>query len=74
MEFQFRRLDKPNTGEVDWWSFVDSRIVEKLSDRSKVWLVTLSILTTADCSSVVKITLSKFDFYVDSKILLSLLK
>ena len=33
---QFRRLDKPNTGEVDWWSFVDSRIVEKLSDRSKV--------------------------------------
>lgn len=36
---EFQMLDKPKNGFVDWWSFVDSQIVEKLSHRSKNELV-----------------------------------
>jgi len=64
---EFRRLDKPNTGEVDWWSFVDSRIVEKLSDRSKSELV--SCLTPHEVSEA-KMFFRSFDADSDGKITL----
>lgn len=64
---EFQRLDKPKTGMVDWWSFVDSRIVEKLSDRSKSDLVVcLQPLEIAEA----KMFFRSFDADADGKITL----